>query len=99
MFSMDPETQRLLRKLVAKMDEAHQYTCDELPEELLQAMVESEDRDDDSSDDDDPDTHLWAVAETPDVFVVWSAAPPYGWQDHGMVPNSPSLLGNPPYLD
>jgi hypothetical protein len=45
-------------------------------------------------------THVWAAAETPepDVFVVWSAAPPNGWQDHGMVPNSPSLRGSPPFL-
>jgi hypothetical protein len=51
---MDPETQRLLRKLVAKMDESQQYTCDELPEELLTAMIESEDWDDQSPDDDEP---------------------------------------------
>ena len=51
---MDREIQRLLQKLVARMDESQHYTCDELPEDLLKAMVESEDGDDDSSDDDGP---------------------------------------------
>ena len=59
MFSMDPETQRLLRKVVARMDESQQYTS-ELPEDLLTELIELEMRDDDSSDDDEPGAFVTA---------------------------------------
>jgi hypothetical protein len=57
MFSMDPEMQRLLRKVVARMDESHQFTG-ELTEGELTELIELQMREDDSSDDDeDPFVH------------------------------------------
>jgi hypothetical protein len=59
MFSMDPETQRLLRKVVARMDESRQYTG-ELTEDELTELIELEMRADDSPDDDEPDALVTA---------------------------------------
>ncbi len=46
---MDVETQRLLRKVVARMDESHQFTG-ELSEDELTELIELEMRDDDEPD-------------------------------------------------
>jgi hypothetical protein len=57
MSGIDPETRRLLRKVVARMEESHQFTG-ELPEDLLTELIELEMRDEDSSDDyEDPFVH------------------------------------------
>jgi hypothetical protein len=56
---MDPETQRLLRKVVARMEQSQQYTG-ELPEDLLTELIELEMRDEDSSDDDEPNAFVHA---------------------------------------
>jgi hypothetical protein len=56
---MDPETQRLLRKVVARMDESHQFTG-ELSEDELRELIELEMRDDDSPDGDEPDGFVTA---------------------------------------
>jgi hypothetical protein len=57
--SMDVEMQRLLRKVVARMEESHQFTG-ELSEDELTELIELQMRDDDSSDDDEPDVFVRA---------------------------------------
>jgi hypothetical protein len=59
MSSMDREIQRLLGKVVARMEESHQFTG-ELSEDELTELIELEMRDDDSPDDDDPDAFVTA---------------------------------------